>query len=225
MAAAKAERTLREDQGVKESLFSIGHSNHELGDFLGLVGRAGITALADVRSQPYSRRHPQYNRPDLEAVLAQAGIAYVFLGHSLGGRPEDTDLYDAEGRVDYERVRKTDRFKHGLEELLAVKGKKTVLFCAEEDPLDCHRGLMIAPALLESGEATCHLRGDGSRESMAQMEERLLAETHVGEGFLDGLFAEVITAEERRELLAKAYRLQAKRKAYRRRAEEQEDMG
>jgi uncharacterized protein (DUF488 family) len=209
---------------VKE-LFSIGHSNHELGDFLGLLGRAGISALADVRSQPYSRRHPHYNRPDLEAALAHGGIAYVFLGHALGGRPEDPDVYDAEGRVDYEKVRKTFVFQQGLEELLAVKGKKTVLFCAEEDPLDCHRGLMIAPALMEFGVATCHLRGDGSRETMTQMEDRLLAETRVGEGFLDGLFAELISPEERRELLVKAYRLQARRKAFRRRAGEQEEPG
>ena len=210
---------------MKESFFSIGHSNHELADFLGLLGRAGITTLADVRSQPYSRRHPHYNRPDLEAALAQGGIAYVFLGHALGGRPEDPDLYDIEGRVDYEKVRKTSMFRKGLEELLALKGKKTVLFCAEEDPLDCHRGLMIGPALMETGVATCHLRGDGSRETMAQMEERLLAETRVGEGFLDGLFADVITPEDRRELLARAYRLQSQRKAFRRRAGEQEEFG
>jgi uncharacterized protein (DUF488 family) len=210
---------------VKETLFSIGHSNHALTDFLGLVGRAGITALADVRSQPYSRRHPHYNRPDLEAALAEAGIAYVFVGHALGGRPDDPDVYDAEGRVDYERVRQTSVFKHGLEELLGVKAKKTVLFCAEEDPLDCHRGLMIAPALLETGLATCHLRGDGSQETTAQMEERLLAQTHVGEGFLDGLFADMISPEERREMLANAYRLQARRKAFRRRSDGQEELG
>jgi uncharacterized protein (DUF488 family) len=210
---------------VKESLFSIGHSNHELGGFLGLLGRAGITTLADVRSQPYSRRHPYYNRPDLEAALAEAGMAYVFLGHALGGRPDDADVYDAEGRVDYERVRKTKVFQQGVKELLAAKGKKTVLFCAEEDPLDCHRGLMIAPALLELGEATCHLRGNGSQETMDEMEKRLLAETRMGEGFLDGLFAAVISPDERRELLAKAYRLQARRKAFRRREGEQEGSG
>jgi uncharacterized protein (DUF488 family) len=212
-------------QAVKDTLFSIGHSNHELAEFLGLLGRAGITALADVRSQPYSRRHPYYNRPDLEAALAEARITYVFLGHALGGRPEDPDVYDAEGRVDYELVRKTYIFKQGLEELMAVKAKKTALFCAEEDPLDCHRGLMIAPALMETGVATCHLRGNGSHETMAQMEERLLAETHVGEGFLDGLFAELISPEDRRELLAKAYRLQARRKAFRMRPGGQEDFG
>jgi uncharacterized protein (DUF488 family) len=207
---------------VKESLYSVGHSNHELGDFLGLLGRAGITTLADVRSQPYSRRHPQYNRPDLEAALAEAGIAYIFLGHALGGRPDDPDVYDAEGRVDYELVRKTNVFQQGLKELLAARGKKTVLFCAEEDPLDCHRGLMIAPALLEIGEATCHLRGDGSQETMDEMEKRLLGETRVGEGFLDGLFAAVISPEERKELLAKAYRLQARRKAFRKRGDQEE---
>lgn len=89
------------------------------------------------------------------------------------------------------------------------------MLCSEEDPLDCHRGLMIAPELQDLGITTLHLRGDGSMESMEQMEDRLLRETAVGASFLEGLFATLVTPEERRNMLAEAYRLQARRKAFR----------
>jgi uncharacterized protein (DUF488 family) len=204
------------------SLFTIGHSNHEWEKFLQLLRRAPVTLLADVRSMPYSRRLPQYNRPDLEQALAQAGIAYVFLGHELGGRPEDPDLYDSEGRVDYRRVGKTYLFEQGLDLLRGhIRRHTPALFCAEEDPLDCHRGLLIAPFLAEEA-AISHLRGDGSIETMAAMEERLLQITRVGEGFLDGLFADHITPDDRRRLLDEAYRLQARRKAFRQKADDNE---
>jgi uncharacterized protein (DUF488 family) len=198
------------------NLFTIGHSNHELDRFLKLVKAADVTAIADVRSRPYSGRHPQYNRSELEVSLPEHGIAYVYLGHELGGRPEDTDLYDEDGRVDYERVRRTYLFQEGLNRLArGLERYRIALFCAEEDPLDCHRGLMIAPAAVERGLSPVHLRGNGAQEDMAAMEDRLLAATRVGEGFLDGLFAEQITPEDRCGMVEEAYRLQARRKAFR----------
>ena len=199
-------------------VFSIGHSNHDLADFLRLLRRAGVTAVADVRSHPFSRRLPQFNRPDLERALQARRVSYLFLGDRLGGRPEDTTLYDADGRVDYEKVRATDDFRAGLDALLLAAGRSPVaMLCSEADPLDCHRGLMIAPALLERGLAPLHLRRDGTVETTAEMEGRLLAETQVGAGVLDGLFAAQVTPAERQHLLAEAYRVMARRKAFRRR--------
>jgi hypothetical protein len=81
---------------------------------------------------------------------------------------------------------------------------------------------MIAPALAECGLTLGHLRKDGSIETNETMEDRLLGETGVGAGFLDGLFAAVLTAEDRRALLAEAYRHMARRKAYRSRHEDEE---
>src|SRR5712692_3955517 len=141
-------------------LFSIGHSNHDLARLVQLLQQAGVTAVSDVRSQPYSQRLPQFNRPELERGLKQCEIAYAFLGHLLGGRPRQTNLYDMEGRVDYERVRATAAFRQGLDQLSQALDEFTVaMLCSEEDPLNCHRGLMIAPALVEHGLTPAHLRG------------------------------------------------------------------
>src|SRR5262245_53373604 len=98
-------------------LLSVGYSNLDLDAFLALLAGAGVTAVADVRSRPYSRYMPQYNRPQFAPALERRGIAYVFLGEQLGGRPAPPGLYDAEGRVDYERVRDTDFFREGLNRL------------------------------------------------------------------------------------------------------------
>lgn len=202
-------------------LLSVGHSNHELARFVELLGTAGVSAVADVRSHPSSQRLPQFNQPELQRALSEAGISYVFLGNQLGGRPDRPSLYDEEGRVDYWRVRATPNFQQGLDRLVGGIARHTIaMLCAEEDPLDCHRGLMIAPALAERGVATSHLRGDGRIETSAEFENRLLAETRVGAGMIDGLFAAEITAHERRQMLDEALRVQAKRKAFRLRSDD-----
>lgn len=211
----KQMRSAGDAEEAAARLVSVGHSNHDWPAFVALLRRAGVTALADVRSSPYSRRYPDFNREPLAWGLREAGIAYVFLGDLLGGRPGQPSLYDEDGRVNYERVQRTEAFQRGLEQLMCARNGNTVAFlCSEEDPLHCHRGLMIAPALSERGFPPYHLRKDGSLESNEQMERRLLRETGVGVGLLDGLFEATMTEEERRSLLAEAYRCQARRKAY-----------
>jgi uncharacterized protein (DUF488 family) len=194
--------------GLRGTLLSVGHSNHDWPAFLALLRGAGVTAVADVRSSPCSRRLPHFNRDALEAALRAAGIAYVFLGDLLGGRPRDRGLYGPDGRVDYERVRQTDAFRRGIGRLTAGLGRHTVaLLCSEEDPLDCHRGLMIAPALAEMGIPLAHLRKDGSVETREDIERRLL-----GDDASPSLFPG--------ERLAAAYRRMAGKKAYRLRVDE-----
>jgi hypothetical protein len=215
---SKKQRNPAADDAPSSSaaVYSIGHSNHELADFIALLQAAGVTAVADVRSRPYSPRMPWFNGPELKEGLRQHGIGYSFLGDQLGGRPEDADLYDAEGRADYQRMRQTASFDNGLDRLAALMAKQTVaMLCAEEDPLDCHRGLMITPALAERGLATRHIRRDGTVETPADFEERLLLETRVGEGVVDGLFGSLLTESDRQGLLQEALCRQARKKAFR----------
>jgi uncharacterized protein (DUF488 family) len=196
-------------------LFSVGHSNHDPPALLALLRRAGVTAVADVRSSPYSRRLPQFNREALEAALRREGIAYAHLGSPLGGRPANRALYDADGRVDYEQVRRTAGFQAGLGRVLTcLQTHSVAMLCAEDDPLDCHRGLMITPAVRERGVSPLHLRKDGAVETTDDMERRLLRETGLADEWEGGLFAPLLTADDRRAVLAEAYRRMTRRKAY-----------
>jgi uncharacterized protein (DUF488 family) len=106
-------------------LYSIGHSNHPIDEFLRLLMTAGITAIADVRSRPFSRRNPQFNKNRLAATLAEHGIAYVFLGRELGARSEDPSCYEG-GKVQYARLMATALFNSGIERVVAGAGKYRV---------------------------------------------------------------------------------------------------
>src|ERR1700733_16145590 len=99
-------------------IHTVGHSNHPIERFLGLLQSHGIGALADVRSTPYSRFNPQFKKEKLQAALAAAGIRYVFLGEELGARTKDPSCYDEEGRVSYAKLAQTEPFRKGIERLM-----------------------------------------------------------------------------------------------------------
>lgn len=146
-------------------LFSVGHSNHPIGVFVGLLKRHGITALADVRSMPYSRRHPQFRREALAESLRCAGIAYVFLGDELGGKREGGLAAAA----------KTPEFHGGLERLREGAARYRVAFmCAEREPLDCHRTMLVARHLRAPDVAIRHILANGTIEEHDSVERRLV---------------------------------------------------
>jgi hypothetical protein len=208
---------------IVDRLFSIGHSNLEFSRFLQLLQGAGVSTLIDVRSHPFSRWVPWCNRPNLELALVESRMRYIFRGDSLGGRPSQADVYDSNGRLDFDRVKSSDFFQEGIEDLLhIVKDSKTAMTCSEEDPIDCHRGLLVAPALKERGIAATHIRSNGSLESQIEFESRLIKITGAGAGLLDGLLAATLSSEDRRQILADAYRIQWRRKAFRLSAEQVE---
>jgi len=161
--------------GPANLLFTVGHSNLELEVFLALLAQRGVQSLCDVRSRPASFRFPQFNREPLEAGLSSAGIRYEFLGEALGGRPADPRVYRENGLVDYAARRRSPDFAEGIDRALALsRTNVTALMCAEEDPLQCHRFLMICPALLDRGATPAHIRRGGVLESQRDAEDRLL---------------------------------------------------
>ncbi len=156
-------------------VLTIGHSTHPYEQFAALLHGAGVTAVADVRSAPYSRRSPHFNAGPLRAALLRDGIAYSFLGRELGGRPADPHFY-RDGAVDYERVADSDLFRRGLARVQSgARSYRLALMCAEQDPLDCHRCLLVSRALATRGVAVSHILPDGQLAPHAQIEERLLA--------------------------------------------------
>jgi uncharacterized protein (DUF488 family) len=155
-------------------LFSIGHSNSSIDRFIALLGEAGVNAVADVRSTSYSRFCPWFSRNNLQAHLKAGGIAYLGNGEALGGRPGDAKLY-RDGVADYEAMARTPAFQSGLHRLRNDMAQYCVcLMCAEREPLDCHRCLLVARALAARGVAIGHILHDGAVEPHAATEQRLL---------------------------------------------------
>ncbi len=192
-------------------LFTIGHSNQEWSAFLQVLNRFGIPLVVDVRSRPNSSRFPHFSQPEFEVALREAGLAYLFLGEELGGRPADAKAYREDGLVDYRARRQSYGFRAGIERVLTELAAQTlVLLCAEEDPLACHRFLMICPELVAVGITPQHIRKGGVIETQSHAEDRLLVENGFGDVTSDSLFA-----AGRAEALEQAYLLQAKRCAFR----------
>jgi uncharacterized protein (DUF488 family) len=144
-------------------IYTIGHSNHTVENLLALLGEHAIEVVVDVRSQPYSRYVPQFNRETLARVLQAQGFTYEHRGDRLGGRPADESLLLADGSVDYDRVRASKDFQQALDELLALaRERRVALMCAEGDHRRCHRGQLITPALLARNVTVLHIQPDGS---------------------------------------------------------------
>jgi uncharacterized protein (DUF488 family) len=156
-------------------LLTIGHSNLAAERFMALLTGAGVTAIADVRSVPFSRWCPWFSGKALAERLAGEQIAYVALGDALGGRPSDPKLY-RDGIADYEAMAARPEFAAGLARVMDASARQRVcLLCAEREPLDCHRCLLVGRALCERGLTLGHIRPDGSIEPHTATEERLLA--------------------------------------------------
>jgi len=144
------------------TVYSIGHSNHEMAAFLALLRQHGIALLADVRSQPYSRYVPQFNRETLARALEAHGIVYRHLGNTLGGRPPGEAFLLPDGSVDYDKLRDSEDFQQALDELIALASQQTTaMMCSEGDHHHCHRNLLITPALLARDVTVLHVQPDG----------------------------------------------------------------
>jgi uncharacterized protein (DUF488 family) len=182
---------------TKFDIFSIGHSTHSAERFRELLQAAGITAIADVRSSPYSRHFPHFSRTELQTWLKGSNLAYSFLGRELGGRPDDPRLF-RNGVADYEAMAKTPVFSEGLARLMkGAERYRIAMMCSEQDPLDCHRCLLVSRRLSERGISTGHILATGSVISHQGIEERLL---QLEKQASDDLFA------SREDRLISAYR-------------------
>lgn len=186
-------------------LLTIGHSNHETGAFLGLLAQNGVSAIGDVRSSPYSRYVPHFSREALKSTLTSAGVAYTFLGKEFGARSDNPLCYKY-GKVQYDRLAQQPIFAEGVTRVIeGMKRYRIALMCAEKDPIECHRALLVARAFFNQGIPVSHILADGSLESHDSMESRLLALCKMPEGDM---------FKSRAEFIAEAYLLQGDRVAY-----------
>lgn len=161
------------DPPASPDVWSLGHSNHDIDRFTELLVGHEVRVVADVRTSPFSRFSPQFNREALTRSLRQRGVEYVFLGRELGGRPDGSSFYDEEGHVRYDRLSASPMFAEGVRRLLSGASRTRVaMVCSEGDPAQCHRHLLIARVLHERGVEVTHILPDGSTAGYQAVAER-----------------------------------------------------
>jgi uncharacterized protein (DUF488 family) len=193
------------DHPMNNTLYTIGHSNHDIAVFLNLLQMHNISALGDVRSQPYSHYVPQYSYETLKAELAKRNISYVFLGKELGARSDNPACYH-QGKVQYQRLAQESEFIQGLTRVQhGMERYRIALMCSEKDPIECHRAILITRQLAKNNIVINHIHADGTLETQQAMESRLLTLCKLPECDM---------FNNRAHFLAEAYKIQEERIAY-----------
>lgn len=195
-------------------LYTVGHSTHSSEKFIELLEAHSITAVCDVRSSPYSKHNPQFNRETVRGELKKHGIAYVYLGKELGPRSGDPTCYE-NGRVSYEKLAETELFRQGLDRLRAgMKSYRIAMMCAEKDPVTCHRTILICRNLGKDDVDIRHILEDGSLEKNRDAEKRLMRMLKIPE---TSLF------DSPEDLVQRAYGRQGEKIAYKAKPDEEKD--
>jgi uncharacterized protein (DUF488 family) len=163
-------------QQQSKQCFTIGHGNYPIDRFIDILRHIGIGTIIDVRSTPYSRFNPYFNRENLERSLKERGIGYQFMGDRLGGRYTDPGLLFPDGRVNYRKVQETELFKEGIGQLISIisSGKTIALMCAEKEPERCHRFALISPVLQDKGISVVHIRPEGKLQANEDLEREMV---------------------------------------------------
>lgn len=193
-----------------KELFTIGHSNHSLDHFIELLLEHRLSTIADIRSSPYSKYSPHFNRDVLDSALRNANIDYIFLGRELGAQRSEDDCY-IDGQAKYDRIAQLSVFQRGLEMVLRrVENCRIALMCSESDPITCHRTILVCRELKRicPGLKITHILGDGTEEGQDMSEKRLI-NLHK---LQPELFGDLTSTSG---LIEKAYDLQAEKIAYR----------
>lgn len=147
-------------------IFTIGHSNHLFSPFLKIIQNQDINMVVDVRTSPYSKYSPHFNKNPLKKALEESGIKYVYLGNKIGGKPKNKKFYH-DDKLIYHLLEKDKKYQEGLNELIKLAGEnRIVLMCSEEDPNHCHRHHLISQSLIKNGFSITHIRANGELEKV-----------------------------------------------------------
>lgn len=196
----------------KPTIYTVGHSTHQIDFFLELIKEYNVNCIIDVRSIAASAYNPQYNQEPFKNFLKIKGINYLHFNEEFGARQTDPDLLDDENKVDFEKVRKSWVFKNGIDRLWQgiEKGFVIALMCSESEPFDCHRFSMISVALVKDGFEVKHILKDKTLKTNTELEDQLLKKYDKKLTKPD-MFNPNVTLEDQ---LKEAYRLKNKEIAF-----------
>jgi uncharacterized protein (DUF488 family) len=192
--------------GNMSKIYTIGSSIHTIGEFMSLLDKYKINAVADVRSVPYSQHTPQYNREVLINILKEKFIYYLDFSKEFGARRKENDAY-TNNRVNFKKVIELPDFINGIERINTgiLKGYRIALLCTERNPLDCHRFSLVSKALINKlGVNVDHILFNGEIVTQYDLEKKMLYDL----GFEKDLFSDYKT------LLENAYEMISSKIAY-----------
>ena len=175
-------------------IYTIGHGNKIIETFLDELKAYDIKYLIDVRSKPFSKWSPHFNKDSLSNYLNTINIKYVNMGDQLGGLPKDRKLY-GDGKVIYSKLSNSGPFKKGIQRIVTASNKKLdiAMMCSEADPEQCHRSKLIGGELAQLNIPVTHIK---SIDNIVTQEE-LYYEMTKGYGLNDLLGPVELTSKKR----------------------------
>ncbi|MDB8790377.1 MULTISPECIES: DUF488 domain-containing protein [unclassified Romboutsia] len=197
-------------------VFAIGHSNYPIEKLIDMLNQYNINCVVDIRETPYSRYNIQYNREDFCKTLRKEGFIYIYMGKEFGARRGSKESYNREGFADFEKVSKEDIFKKGIERIKdgCKKGYKIALLGAMQDPIRCHRSILVGRRLNENGINVKYILHEGDVAEQEDIENQLLDKyfSERNQITIDSLIGNSMSKED---MINEAYRLANKEIGYR----------
>lgn len=157
-------------------IYTIGHSNYSIERFIKMLKYHEINCVVDIRGTPYSKYNIQFNKETIRKTLIDNGFIYIYMGKEFAVQRNDRSSYTKEGYADFEKVIYDSDFIHGVERLKlgCEKGYKIALMGAMQDPINCHRAVLVGRALVEKGFTIKHILHENTLASQKDMEDRIL---------------------------------------------------
>ncbi|MGI6307195.1 MAG: DUF488 family protein [Dethiobacteria bacterium] len=187
-----------------DTVYSIGYSGFSMSDFINTLQSNKISLVVDVRSHPYSQYFSDYNKESLEQTLKYKGIYYRNYAKEFGARQDERRYYSSEGYLDFELFAKSSPFLSGFDRLVKsmMQNYRFALMCAEKDPINCHRTILVTRSFHDAGYKVKHLLPNNGMVTQEDIENRLLDKYFPNRNQIT-LFGEVFSKSE---YIAQAYR-------------------
>lgn len=197
-------------------IFTIGHSNYSIDRLIDMLRHFNINCVVDVRGTPYSKYNVQFDKETIRYSLTKAGFIYIYMAKELAAKRLNKISYNDEGYADFEKVIHEDDFKKGVERLRdgCRKGYKIVILGAMQDPIRCHRSILVGRALREYGFNVKHILDDYSIAYQEDIEQNLLNKYFKNRGqiTIDSLLGNGLTDDD---MIKEGYRMANKEIGYR----------
>lgn len=197
-------------------IYAIGHSNYPLDKFLDMINKYDINCIVDIRETPYSKYNVQYNKEDFNRTLKKLGYTYIYMGVEFGAKRLSNLSYNKEGYADFEKVAKEEIFLQGIDRLKkgCSIGYKIVLMGAMQEPIRCHRSILVGKELKKYGFNVKYIMHEGHIAYQEDIEEDLLNKYFDGRNQLsiDNLLGNALSKSD---MISEGYKLANKEIGFR----------